>query len=162
MRAVPHRSSVSHRTDSTLGVLVCARARTVELGSTVCDLIEIKLGVILQIVDDQISVTRPRVNLYSAVPEKDPFLDPSLLDPLEGDQHEEIQTELGKFKEEARNNELPEMDAVRLDQIFDDYVDAFRASFSSRPPAKLRPLKIELTKNSGPAKVRLRNYSQEQ
>ena len=35
--------------DSTRGLHVCARARTVVLGSAVCDLIEIQLGVILQL-----------------------------------------------------------------------------------------------------------------
>lgn len=38
----------------------------------------------------------------------------------------------------------------------------FRTSFSSGPLAHLPPLKIELTPDAKPVKVRLRNYSQEQ
>ena len=113
-------------------------------------------------VDEQISATRPRVNYYSARLEKDPFPDPSLLDPIDADQHEEIKTEIGKRKIEARNNGLHDEEALRLDKIVDDHVDVFRISFYSGSPAKLRPLKIEMFPDARPAKVRLRNYSQEQ
>ena len=41
-------------------------------------------------------------------------------------------------------------------------MDTFRTSFSAGPPAKLPPLKIELTPDAKPVKVRLRKYSQEQ
>lgn len=112
--------------------------------------------------DDQLSATRPRVNYYSARLGKDPFPDPSLLDPVDADQHEDVKTEIGKPKTEARNNGLHEKEALRLDKIVDDHVDVFRISFSSGPPAKLRPLKIELFHDARPVKVCLRNYTQEQ
>jgi len=38
----------------------------------------------------------------------------------------------------------------------------FRTSLSAGPPARIRPLKIELTPQAEPVKVRLRNYSREQ
>lgn len=41
-------------------------------------------------------------------------------------------------------------------------MNIFRVSFSSGPPTKLPPLKIELTPDAKPVKVRLRRYSAQQ
>lgn len=105
---------------------------------------------------------RPRVNFYTARTEEDPFPDPSLLDPIDSDQHGEIIAEIGNLKKIARDNGLPNQDANRLDKIIDENRDVFRTSFSSGPHAKLRPLRIDLTRDARPVKVRLRNYSKEQ
>lgn len=46
--------------------------------------------------------------------------------------------------------------------MFVQHVDIFRTGFSSGPPAKFLSLRIELSQDGRPVKVRLRNYSQEQ
>lgn len=47
-------------------------------------------------------------------------------------------------------------------KIVSDRVYIFRCSSSSGPPARLPPLKIELTPDAKPVKVRLHNYSVDQ
>lgn len=62
----------------------------------------------------------------------------------------------------AENNSLSEKQLKDLKTIVSGRIDIFRCSFSSGPPAKLPPLKIELTADAKPVKVRLRKYSADQ
>lgn len=66
--------------------------------------------------DDQLSATMPRLNVYSARLEKDPSTDTSLLDHLDQYQNEEINSEIGKRKKEARDNGLSSHSASRKDR----------------------------------------------
>ena len=106
--------------------------------------------------------SRPRENYYKARREQDPFPDPSLLDPIDSAQHSEIIEAMNMMKVDTRKNGLPDSEALHPDALIDSFADIFRISLSSRPPAKLRPLKIELLPGAKPVRVRLRNYTQEQ
>lgn len=106
--------------------------------------------------------TRPKVNYYRARTEGDPFPDPSLLDPVDMEQHEAITTALARMQTAAFDAGLASDKRPVLAKLLSDHVDIFRTSFSSGPPARLPPLRIELTPDAKPVKVRLRNYSQDQ
>ena len=102
----------------------------------------------------RVTADRPRVDFHDARTEEDLFVDPSLLDPLDNEQHQEIREPVEGLKETSRNNGILAEDATAI--------DVFRTSFSSGPPAKVRSLRIELTSDARPVEVRLRNYSEEQ
>lgn len=105
---------------------------------------------------------RPRVHYNSARNEEEPFPDPSLLDPVDADQHEEIKSVAETMVESAKKNGLSDERHNELKKTVLDHMDIFRCSFSAGPPAKLPPLKIDLTADAKPVKVRLRNYSADQ
>ena len=105
---------------------------------------------------------RPKVNYNTARNEEDPFPDPSLLDPIDADQHEDICKAVDNLEKTAREKGLADVYESNLKGILRDHMDIFRTSFSAGPPAKLPPLKIELMPNAKPVRVRLRKYSQGQ
>jgi len=105
---------------------------------------------------------RERVNYYTAREEEDPFPDPSLIDPLDSDQAEDITKGIEEAIKKAVENGLPAEHHDAMKKVVYDHVDIFRTTFSSGPPAKFPPLKIELTADAKPVKVRLRKYSQPQ
>lgn len=105
---------------------------------------------------------RPRINFNTARTEEDPFPDPSLLDPADTDQHGEIHTEVETMKNTASNNGLPPRHNKMLGELEGINIDVFRISFSPEIPARIKPLRIELTSDVRSVKTRLRNYSQEQ
>lgn len=109
-----------------------------------------------------IDMDRPRVNYNTARMEEDPFPDPSLLDPIDSDQHADVRDSVEEMKKTADENGLPKEIRQPLSEILDEHLDVFRTAFSAGPPARLRPLKIDLTPDAVPVKVRLRNYSQDQ
>ena len=105
---------------------------------------------------------RPLANYYRACQEEDPFPGPSLLDSVDSEQGEGVCKAVEEMQTTAPNNGLPEMDGEGLETLVSEHVNIFRTSFSSGLPAKIKPLRIELTPHARPTKVRLRNYSQEQ
>jgi len=66
------------------------------------------------------------------------------------------------MRDQAFQNGLPTAQRKILADLIDSHIDIFRTSFSAGEPAKIKPLKIELTPDARPVKVRLRNYSREQ
>lgn len=105
---------------------------------------------------------RHHVDFFKVREEADPFPDASLLDPLDADQHDEIQEALESMVQDAKKNGLPGHREAELRRIIFDRKDIFRVSFSSGPPAKVEPLKIDLVSDARPVRVKLRNYSQDQ
>lgn len=105
---------------------------------------------------------RTSVDYFSACAEKDPLPDASLLDPLDIDQHEENRCAVDKLADNATANGLSPKHRSALRDMLHNHMDVFRTSFSSGPPAKLRPLSIELESDARPVRVRLRNYSKDQ
>ena len=103
---------------------------------------------------------RPRANYYRARTEEDPFSDPSVLDTVDSEQDEGVCQAVEEMQTAARNNGLPEMDGERIANLVSEHFNIFRTSFSSRPPAKIKLLQIELDLDARPKKARLRNYSQ--
>ena len=110
----------------------------------------------------RVPADRPRMNYHTARTEEDPVVDPSLLDPLDNDQHQDIREAIEGLKQNIRNNGILAGDATAIDEVIEEHIDVFRTSFSSGPPAKVRPLRIELTPDARPVMVRHRNCSEEQ
>lgn len=111
---------------------------------------------------EKIDPARPKVNYHKARTEEDPFPDPSLLDLIDKDQHDEIKAAVKGMEQAAKKQGLADVYESNLKGILHDHMDIFRTSFSAGPGAKLPPLKIELTPDAKPVKVRLRKYSQDQ
>lgn len=66
------------------------------------------------------------------------------------------------MKNTASDNGLPPEHNKMLEEVVGTNIENFRTSFSEGPPARIKPLRIELTPHARQVKVRLRNYSQEQ
>lgn len=105
---------------------------------------------------------RPRVMYDKARCDEDPFPDPSLLGSIDADQHEDIRTAADEMIETPIVNGLPAAARGTLIQIVQENLNISRTTLSSRPSAKVAPLKISLTPDARPVCVRLRKYSQEQ
>lgn len=113
-------------------------------------------------VQGELAADRPRVNYNAARNEEDPFPDPSLLDPIDSMQHKEVETETEEMLHKAKENGLSTDHSEKMRYLVQSHKNIFRTAFSSGPPADLRPLRIDLTPEARPVKVRLRNYSKEQ
>ena len=68
-----------------------------------------------------------------------------MLDPIDENQHDDIRKAVEDMQKTAKDNSLADAYASNLKGILRDHMDIFRTSFSAGPPAKLPPLKIELT-----------------
>lgn len=64
--------------------------------------------------------------------------------------------------ENAPQNCLPNVDYNQLCKFVHDHIDVFKVAFSRGLPERIPPLRIELTAETSPVEVRLRNYSEEQ
>ena len=106
--------------------------------------------------------SRPTVNFFTVRNEQDPFPDSSLLDPVDSEQHDEIASTVEQMVADAVDNGFPVDKLTELQKIVSDYIDIFRVTFSSGPPADFPPLRIDLHPTAKPIRVRLRNYSQAQ
>ena len=96
--------------------------------------------------DDTIpAADRPKVSFHAVRIEEDPFPDPSLLEPIDEYQQDDIRKSVEDMQKTAKDNGLADAYESNLKSILRDHIDIFRASFSVGPPAKLPPLKIELT-----------------
>ena len=84
------------------------------------------------------------------------------LDPVDSEQHDEIATTVEQMVANAVDNGFPVDKLTELQKIVSDYIDIFRVTFSSDPPADFPPLLIDLHPTVKPIRVRLRNYSQAQ
>lgn len=102
------------------------------------------------------------VDYYRVREEEDPFPDPSVLDPLDIDQEDAIESGIDSLLEEANRNGMQGKELERLQRTVRAHKNVFRTSFSAGPPAKVQPLKIDLVPDATPVRVRLRNYTQAQ
>ena len=105
---------------------------------------------------------RPRVDYYETRNLPDPCPDPSLLDPLDAFQHNEIMSATEQMLSRAAANGLPEELQPKLRKLVKEHLDVFRIGFSHGKPARIPPLHIELMDDTTPIKVQLRNYSEAQ
>lgn len=89
--------------------------------------------------------------------EEDPFPDCSILGPLDMDQKENISAGTSGILDEASKvlNEL--LLKRELHQFVINNLHIFRSSFSAGLPARFVPLRIQLTPNAKPIRVRLQN-----
>lgn len=102
------------------------------------------------------------VDYYEARDETDPFQDASSHDPLNFGQKEDIDDCITKMLKNAFDNELATEYKNELRRLTRKYIDLFQTSFSSGLAIKVKPLRINITQDAKPTRVRLRNHSQEQ
>lgn len=70
--------------------------------------------------------TRPKVNYNTARTEEDPLHDPSLLDPIDMDQHEDIKAAVRDMQRVAFEAGLAEEKRPELAKMLSDHMDIFR------------------------------------
>lgn len=104
----------------------------------------------------------PRVDSYKSRVEVDPYLDPSLLNQIDKEHHGEIQEGFQRMLKVVRDKGLPPVTWNRLKKILYEHIDVFRVGLSHGPSAQIPTLKIELSKDSSPIRVKLRNYTRDQ
>lgn len=92
--------------------------------------------------------------------EPEPFLDLSLLDPIDGTQ-EEVRQAVFHTVVRGKENGLQEDDCTRFTSIL-TYLDIFLVFYSAALPARVRPLCIQLTDDAKSLCVRLHKYSYKQ
>ena len=93
---------------------------------------------------------RAKVNHFRSRNETVPFPDPSLLDPIDVDQHGEIRHALETKKKESRENGLLEPYSPHLDSLLDEFVDIFRTSLSAGPSQIFLRSRLSLSPMPGP------------
>ena len=94
--------------------------------------------------------------------ESDMIYDPSLLDTPAIRPTKEDALAVANLLKTCHANGLAEQPLQRLTTTMNDHQDIFRSQLKVSPPAKIPPLRIDLTPDARPKKVRLRNFSQEQ
>ena len=105
---------------------------------------------------------RPCSNYHTNRLEVDPFPDPSLMDPADGDQEQEVNECIESMLVEAQTNGFPVDKFPQLKTVILARRNVFRISFSAGPPANVPPLRIQLKPDAQPTVVRLRKYSSDQ
>lgn len=102
---------------------------------------------------------RPRVNYFTSRKEVDPFPDSSLLDPVKREQGPDIDAAIAEQLDIASKNGLTGNHLTRLRDIVHSNTNIFRVGLSSGEAANIPPLRISLTPDARPTRVKLRNYS---
>jgi len=105
---------------------------------------------------------RPRVDYFQSRKEIDPFPDASLLDRLDADQAPDVQGALDTALAQAGKNGLQGRNFIRLQNMANNNLNIFRVGLSAGAPANITPLRIQLSADATPTRVKLRNYSREQ
>ena len=103
--------------------------------------------------------TRPLVNYHQARTESDFIYDPSLLEIIDESQVPDIKAGIKNMLTTAINNGIQLQHQDNLRRLTYSFIDIFRTAISATAPANLPPLKVELTPDAKPVRVRLRNYS---
>lgn len=106
---------------------------------------------------------RPYVDNLEAHKPDDEFPDPNIRDVVDNKtERAAVREALQDRIKEADGNELPKNHSKRLKTLLDDNTKLFSKTVSHGLPAKVKPLKIDLTADSKPVRVKLRNYFQDQ
>lgn len=105
-----------------------------------------------------VNTRQTSVDYYHMCNEQEPFSDGSTSDQLDADQPDDIETSISDMLTESVENGLPPELYTELHDLFSGNTNVFRFPFSA-PPAKVEPLKIELTPDAKQVQVRLRNCS---
>lgn len=96
---------------------------------------------------------RPKVIYFTARKGDNLYLDPSLLDPREREQLENLNTVDEYIERTARKGGLADTYKSYLKDILRHHMSIFRSTFSAGPPAKTPPLKTKFTSDAKPVKV---------
>lgn len=109
----------------------------------------------------KLDINRPRANYFDHKSDLDPFPNPNLVDLTHASATNISNTDVDNMLDKAKRNGLHSQPLDGLTKIVWSQSHVFDTRFSSIP-AKVPPLKIELTSNAQPIRVKLRNYSQSQ
>ena len=85
--------------------------------------------------DNNLSSDGPRLNFNTVRTEEDPFPRPSLLDPLDTDQHGETRIAVDPMRNTASYNDLLPGHNKMLEELMGTNIDVFRTYFSAESPA---------------------------
>ena len=105
---------------------------------------------------------RPRANFYENRNLVDPFPDPSLIDPYDEKQEQEIDQSIGVLINSAVDSGFPKEHLDELTNIIQSRQNVFRLSFSAGPPENVPPIRIQLRYDAVPTVVKMRRYSADQ
>lgn len=109
-----------------------------------------------------LSSDRPRGNYYAHKFDIDPFPDPSLISLHDcSARTDDEKADITAMLAAAKANGFPDSHWPMLEALIWEFADSFSTRFSSTP-AKVEPLRIELTADARPIRVKLRNYSASQ
>lgn len=89
--------------------------------------------------------------------EEELFINGSLLDAIHITQHKDIEVEVQKMIKRTIDSGLSEDETKELSDDVQDFKDVFRTILSPDHPDKDEQLKVELTTDAKPLRVRLRN-----
>lgn len=95
------------------------------------------------------------MDYLTARAEEDPFLNTYMLDPINENQYSEIMSDVEDMTMFAHYGGLSEDSRPIFSKLLFDHIDMFCMYFSSRPPAVVPPLMIELTSDANSFKVLL-------
>lgn len=79
--------------------------------------------------------------------------------PVDIREHDGIEVEVQILLKSASDSRLSDNETRHISDLVHELKDMFRKTFSSGPPAMIKELKIELTTDSKPVGVLIRNYS---
>lgn len=103
---------------------------------------------------------RPRSNYYEKIQDSDPFPDPVLLQPAVVDETA-YRAEISAMFDRAKQTGFPPETWDKFETLICQHGSEFRTSFSSSP-AKVSPLRIDLTTDDQTVRVKLRSYLADQ
>lgn len=149
---------------ATLDGVDCSKVGQSEKGSTSdhADRLVTRMEALSRNEASEVDQHRERVNYYQTRQSEDPFPDPSLLDPIDSEQHAHINQSIESMLKKAEDNGMPRTPFESLKKTIHANIDLFRTTFSAGKCAQVPPLKIDLRAEAQPIRVRLRKYSQPQ
>ena len=104
---------------------------------------------------------RPRINFFGSRNDEDPFPNPNLLDLIQPN-GDETNAAIEDMLNDLKKVGLKDEHLNEFRRLVYDYSDIFCVGLSPGSPTKFQPLKINLTPDAKPVRVKLRNYSQDQ
>ena len=104
---------------------------------------------------------RQTSNYFTNRNEIDPFPHPSLIDPNDLDQEDDIKTGINGMLQDATRNGFPATYFDKLSNMIWQRKNVFRTTFSAGPPAAVPPLRIKLRADAVPTILKLRKYTHE-
>lgn len=110
----------------------------------------------------KLSPSRLEANYYCQLSGEALLPNPSLLDPIDSEQQNEVRPAMEDMQKAAFDDGPPFHKHPALTNLLSDRRDIFCTSFSVGPSLLLLPFRIELTLEARHVKVQLRNYWQSQ
>lgn len=87
---------------------------------------------------------------------------PSLIDPLDESQHDDVSREIVEMIKTASYNGFHSDRLLELQALVTDHINIFQKMFSSGPPNTVKPILQEIPPNKQPVYVKIRRYMRDQ